>query len=56
MKTLAGSNAAATKQVLSFCEEWSNLRRDAADMGTTYDMLAVLERTVRCSELDLGLD
>lgn len=54
--TIAGSNAAQTRQTLARYEEWHNQSRDAADGGSTYSMLASMERTVRCSEIDLGLE
>jgi len=62
--TVAGSKAGADRQaanetarVLARYEEWSNatVLGDANDAVSTYAVLARMERTVRASEIDLGL-
>lgn len=54
--TIAGSRNATTRKTLARYEEWHNETRDLADGGSVYTMLAAMERTVRASEIDLGLD
>jgi len=59
----SGTNAKArqaaneTARVLARYEEWSNatVLGDANDAVSTYAVLARMERTVRASEIDLGL-